>query len=177
MIGLFKKLIVLFPIFSIALLLCCGKPSEKKDAKSEGSRTAGPNFDFALPDLSGKILSLKDFKGKVVITNFWATWCPACEEEIPKLNELSERYKNEGLVVIGIALDKDSLNLVEPFVQKKGIRYSVLKGNEQVLLGLENFSGMPTTLIVDQEGNIKKKYDGSFDKDDLEKNLKELLLR
>lgn len=175
MLGLFKKLIVLSSIFSIALLLCCGKISEKKDPKSEGTRSAGPNFDFALPDLSGKIFSLKDFKGKMFIINFWATWCPACEEEIPELNELSERYKNESLVVIGIALDKDSLNLVEPFVRKKGIRYSVLKGNEQMLRGLEGFSGMPTTLIVDQKGNIKKKYDGSFDKDDLEKNLKELL--
>jgi thiol-disulfide isomerase/thioredoxin len=175
MIGLFKKLIVLFLVFSIALLLCCAKTSEKKDSKSEESRTAGPNFDFALPDLSGKIFRLKDFKGRVFVINFWATWCPTCEEEIPKLNELSERYKNEGLVVIGIALDKDSLNLVEPFVQKKGIVYPILKGDEQVLLGLENFSGMPTTLIVDQKGNIKKKYDGSFDKDDLEKNLKKLL--
>jgi hypothetical protein len=63
----------------------------------------------------------------------------------------------------------------KPFVQKKGIAYPILKGNEQVLLGLEGFSGMPTTLIVDQKGNIKKKYDGSFDEVDLEKNLKELL--
>jgi len=173
--SLFKKLIVLFSIFSIALLLCCAKTSEKKDPKSEGSRSVGPNFDFALPDLSGKIFSLKDFKGKIFIINFWATWCPACEEEIPKFNELQERYKNEGLVVIGIAMDKDSLNLVEPFVRKKGIGYPILKGNEQVLLGLKDFSGMPTTLIVDQKGNIKKKYDGSFDKDDLEKNLRELL--
>jgi thiol-disulfide isomerase/thioredoxin len=175
MIGLFKKLIALFLIFSIALLLCCAKNSEKKDSKSEGSRSAGPNFDFALPNLSGKIFSLKDFKGKIFIINFWATWCPACEEEILELNQLQKKYKNEGLVVIGIALDKDSLNVVEPFVQKKGIAYPVLKGNEQALLGLKDFSGMPTTLIVDQQGNIKKKYDGSFDKDDLEKNLKELL--
>jgi thiol-disulfide isomerase/thioredoxin len=175
MIGLFKKLIVLFFIFNILIFLGCGKSSEKKNPKSEGSRPAGPNFDFALPDLSGKIFSLKDFKGKVFIINFWATWCPACEEEIPKLNELQERYKNKGVVVIGITLDKDSLNLVESFVQRKGIRYPVLKGNEQVLQGLEGFSGMPTTLIVDQKGNIKKKYDGSFDKEDLEKNLKELL--
>ena len=177
MIGLFKKLIALFSIFSIALLLCCAKTSEKKNPKSEESRTVGPNFDFVLPDLNGKISSLKDFKGKVFTINFWATWCPACEEEIPKLNELQERYKNEGLVVIGIALDKDSLNIVAPFIQKKGIGYPVLIGNEQMLQSLESFSGMPTTLIVDQKGNIKKKYDGSFDKDDLEKNLKELLLR
>jgi len=93
------------------------------------------------------------------------------------LNQLHKRYKNEGLVVIGIALDKDSLNLVEPFVREKRIGYPILMGNEQVIRDMEDFSGVPTTLIVDQKGNIKKKYDGAFDKDDLEKILKELLLR
>ena len=160
---------VLLSIFSIAILFACGKTSEKKNPN--------PGFDFNLPDLNGKIISLEDFKGKVLIINFWATWCPPCEEEIPKLNQLHKRYKNEGLVVIGIALDKDSLNLVEPFVREKRIGYPILMGNEQVLRDMEDFSGVPTTLIVDQKGNIKKKYDGAFDKDDLEKILKELLLR
>jgi thiol-disulfide isomerase/thioredoxin len=166
----FKKLIFLSFILSIIIWLGCGRTSEKKDPP-----IAEVGFDFTLPDLNGKIMSLEDFKGKVFIINFWATWCPACEEEIPKLNELQEKYKNEGLVVIGIALDKDSLNLVEPFVRKKRIRYPILKGNELVLKSMKDFSGMPTTLIVDPKGNIKKKYDGSFDKEDLEKKLKELL--
>jgi peroxiredoxin len=170
MIGLFKKLIVLFSIFSSVIWLGCGKTPEKKNPPP-----AGTDFDFTLPNLNGKTLSLKDFKGKTCIINFWATWCPACEEEIRKLNELYQRYKNEGLVVIGIALDKDSLNLVEPFVRRKKIGYPILKGDEQVLLGLDDFSGVPTTLIVDQKGDINKKYDGSFDKGELEKNLKELL--
>lgn len=165
--NLFEKLLLFSSVFIIALWLGCGKTSENKDPR--------PDFDFTLPDLNGKVLSLKDFKAKVVIINFWATWCPPCEEEIPKLNELYQRYKNVGMVVIGIALDKDSLNLVKPFAQKKGIGYPILRGNEQVLKGLKDFSGMPTTLILDQKGMIKKKYDGSFDKDDLEKDLKELL--
>jgi len=158
---------VLLSIFSIAILFACGKTSEKKNPN--------PGFDFNLPDLNGKIISLENFRGKVLVINFWATWCPPCEEEVPKLNELNKRYKNEGLVVIGIALDKDSLNLVEPFVREKRIGYPILMGNEQVLRDMEDFSGVPTTLIVDQKGNIKKKYDGAFDKDDLERILQELL--
>lgn len=165
--SIFEKLIVLLSIFSIAILFACGKTSENKNLN--------PGFDFNLPDLNGKMISLEDFRGKVLVINFWATWCPPCEEEVPKLNELNKRYKNEGLVVIGIALDKDSLNLVEPFVREKRIGYPILMGNEQVLRDMEDFSGVPTTLIVDQKGNIKKKYDGAFDKDDLEKILKELL--
>lgn len=163
----FEKLIVLLSILSIVALLGCGKTLEKKNPQSD--------FDFDLLDLNGKIVRLEDFRGKVLIINFWATWCPPCEEEIPKLNQLQKRYKNQGLVVIGIALDKDSLNLVEPFVRKKRIGYPILRGNEQVLSAVKDFSGVPTTLIVDQKGNIKKKYDGSFDKDELEKSLKELL--
>ncbi|KPL02773.1 MAG: hypothetical protein AMJ73_08280 [candidate division Zixibacteria bacterium SM1_73] len=151
----------------MAILFACGKTSEKKNPN--------PGFDFNLPDLNGKIISLENFRGKVLVINFWATWCPPCEEEVPKLNELNKRYKNEGLVVIGIALDKDSLNLVEPFVREKRIGYPILMGNEQVLRDMEDFSGVPTTLIVDQKGNIKKKYDGAFDKDDLERILQELL--
>jgi len=165
--SIFGKLIVLSFIFIIVILLGCGKSSQKKNPR--------PGFDFDLPDLNGKIVSLEDFKGKVLVINFWATWCPPCEEDMPQLNQLQKRYKNEGLVVIGIALDKDSLNLVEPFVREKRIGYPILRGNEQVLGTVEDFSGVPTTLIVDPKGDIKKKYDGSFDKDDLEKSLKELL--
>jgi thiol-disulfide isomerase/thioredoxin len=164
---IFEKLSTLFFIFIIAILFGCTKTAEEKNPK--------PDFNFDLPDLNGKILSLQDFEGKLLVINFWATWCPPCEEEIPKLNQLHQQYKKDNLVVIGIALDKDSLDLVEPFVREKGIEYPILRGNEEVLRNLEDFSGVPTTLIVDQKGNIKKKYDGSFDEDDLEKILKELL--
>jgi cytochrome c biogenesis protein CcmG/thiol:disulfide interchange protein DsbE len=165
--NFFEKLIALLSILGMLTLLNCGKTSEKANPN--------PGFNFNLPDLNGKIVRLEDFRGKVLIINFWATWCPPCEEEIAKLDHIHKRYENEGLVVIGIALDKDSLNLVEPFVREKRIGYPILMGNEEVLVSLKDFSGVPTTLIVDQKGNTKKKYDGSFDKDDLEKSLKELL--
>jgi thiol-disulfide isomerase/thioredoxin len=163
----FEKLNVLFFFLGVAILFGCAKTAEEKNPN--------PGFDFDLPDLNGKIVSLQDFEGKVLVINFWATWCPPCEEEMPKLNQLAQKYKKSDLVVIGIALDKDSLDLVEPFVRKKGIEYKILRGNQEILRNLGDFSGVPTTLIVDQKGNIKKKYDGSFDEDDLEKSLKELL--
>ena len=165
--SIFEKLSLLLFVFVIAMLLSCTKSAEENNPKSD--------FDFDLPDLNGKILSLQDFDGKVLVINFWATWCPPCEEEMLKLNRLHQRYRKNDLVVIGIALDKDSLDLVKPFVREKGIGYQILRGNEEVLTNLGDFSGVPTTLIVGRKGNIKKKYDGSFDEDDLEKSLKELL--
>ena len=164
---IFEKLNVFFFFLGVAILFSCAKTAKEKNPN--------PGFDFDLPDLNGKVLSLHDFEGKVLVINFWATWCPPCEEEMPRLNQLQQKYKKNDLVVIGIALDKDSLDLVEPFVRKKGIEYPILRGNEEVLRNLGDFSGVPTTLIVDRKGNIKKKYDGSFDEDDLEKTLKELL--
>ncbi len=167
MTRIFEKVSVVFFVFVVAVLSGCVNTAKEKNPKQD--------LNFDLPDLSGKTISLHDFEGKVLVINFWATWCPPCEEEIPKLNLLHQKYKKSDLVVIGIALDKDSLDLVEPFVQKKGIEYRILRGNEEVLKNLGDFSGVPTTLVVDRKGNIKKRYDGSFDQDDLEKSLKELL--
>ena len=108
--------------------------------------------------------------------NFWATWCPPCLEEVPKLNDLYDRYKNKGVQVVGIALDKDSLELVVPFVKESKIDYPILVGNTQILSNLKNFKGVPTTLLFDKKGKIQKRFDGSFDLEQLEESLQSLLM-
>lgn len=118
---------------------------------------------------------MKDFKGQILVLNFWATWCPPCLEEVPKLNDLYDRYKNRGVQVIGIALDKDSLEVMEPFVKRSKISYPVLVGNQEVIFSLKNFKGVPATLLFDQEGKIRKRFDGSFDLEQLEESLQLLL--
>jgi peroxiredoxin len=133
------------------------------------------DFDFSLPDLSGNIHSLQDYQGRVLILNFWATWCPPCLTEMTELNQLFDKYKAGGLEVVGIALDKDSLDLVSPFVKENEIHYTILKGDQQVLSRLKNFKGVPTTLVFDQKGEIRKKFDGSFDVEELEETLQLLL--
>ncbi len=118
---------------------------------------------------------MRDFKGQILVVNFWATWCPPCLEEVPKLNDLHDRYKNKGVRVIGIALDKDSLELVVPFVKENKIAYPILAGNQQVLTDLKNFKGVPTTFVFDRKGKIRKRFDGSFDLEQLEESLQLLL--
>jgi cytochrome c-type biogenesis protein len=162
-----KKSYLLFLLALFFLLLHCG---ENPDS---GNPSHG--FDFSLPDLRGTVHTFRDYRGSVLVLNLWATWCPPCKGEMPKLNELFEKYENLGVQVVGIALDKDSLDLVSPFVSENGIKYTVLLGDQQVLNRLKNFKGMPTTVVFDQKGEIRKKFDGSFDAEELEETLQLLL--
>ena len=156
----------------LTLIHCGGNPHD-------GNPTS--NFDFSLPDLKGKTHGLKDYSGEVVVLNFWATWCPPCLEETPKLNDLHLRYKDSGVHVIGIALDKDSLDLVRPFVKTNDISYTILRGDQEILSVLsagssgEEFKGVPTTLIIDRKGRIRERFHGSFELEQLEERLRSLL--
>jgi len=133
------------------------------------------DFDFSLPDLAGNVHSLKDYSGRILVLNFWATWCPPCLGEMGKLNELYEKYRPDGLEVVGIALDKDSLGLVSPFVKENQIKYTILVGGQETLSQLRNFKGVPTTLVFDKTGEIRKKFDSSFEKEEMEETLQPLL--
>jgi thiol-disulfide isomerase/thioredoxin len=160
----------LFSTVALLLLLSlfrCGGDSQQGNPNND--------FDFNLPDLEGGMHSMEDFSGQITILNFWATWCPPCLEEVPKLNDLYQRYKDNGVGVVGIALDKDSLDLVKPFVKENEIAYQILVGNQEVLAGLRNFQGVPTTILFDQKGKIRKRFDGSFDEEQLEEALQLLL--
>ncbi len=160
-----SHLLILLPLFLV--FSECG-----------GDRNPGnPNhsFNFSLPDLQGNVHSLADFRGKVLVVNLWATWCPPCLEEVPKLNELQEKYNGQRVQVVGIALDKDSLDLVAPFVKEHDIKYVILVGDQQMLSSLQNFKGVPTTMVFDQRGDIHRRFDGSFEIEQLEESLQLLL--
>jgi len=164
---------LVFLLFIFLFTLQCGKDTKKENFQ--------PAFDFSLPDLTGKIHSMDEFNGQITVINFWATWCPPCVEEVPKLNRLYGRYKTSGIGIIGIAMDKDSLNLLDQFLKKNTVSYLILVGNEQALANLstgalgKNFQGIPTTLLMDKKGQIYKRFDGSFDIEQLEEGLKALL--
>jgi peroxiredoxin len=160
-------------LFTLLLLVHCGK-----DPKEESYQ---PAIDFSLPDLTNKMHSMVEFKGQIVVLNFWATWCPPCLEEVPKLNNLYNKYKIRGVQMIGMAMDKDSLNLLDQFVKRNNVSYLILKSNEQVIANLsagplgKNFRGVPTTVILDKRGQIYKRFDGSFDSEQLEESLQALI--
>ena len=154
--------------------------AEDKPAKPSSDETpAGTNYEsapsFTLQNINGEKVSLSDFSGKVVILDFWATWCPPCKEEIPHFIELYEQYKDEGLAVIGIATDREGVSVVKPFVQKYGIQYPVLISDGQAATAYGGIVSIPTTFIIDSAGNIRQKYVGYRDKSVFEADIKKFL--
>jgi len=114
---------------------------------------------FTLTDINNKKVSLSDFKGKVIILDFWATWCPPCRESIPDLIELQDKYKNK-LVVIGISLDRETKPNVKEFVKDKGINYKILYATPEVVQAYGNINAIPTSFIINGKGFIVERYIG-----------------
>ena len=120
--------------------------------------------DFALKDLDGKELKLSDYKGKVVVLDFWATWCYPCRLEIPHLVALQKKFEKQGFSVIGISLDQGGAETVKPFYKMNNMNYPVVIGNEAILDSYGGIRGFPTTFIINQDGKIVKKYEGYAEK-------------
>ncbi|MFZ5453939.1 MAG: peroxiredoxin family protein [Thermodesulfobacteriota bacterium] len=143
--------------------------------------TAGVGFagktapNFTLPDiLSGKDYSLSQFKGKVVMINFFTFFCMPCREEMPDINKIYNEYKGQGLQVLGIGLSSDPVQL-RFLVKQIGLDYPVLAGNDKVGKAYDNVELVPTTFIIDKQGNIAHKILGSRKKADFIKLIQPLL--
>ena len=131
--------------------------------------------DFALKNAKGEIVTLASLKEKVVVINFWATWCGPCRAEIPGFLDVYDDYKSKGLEIVGISLDSDGWESVEPFVNKYDITYPVVLGNRETIRNYGGINAIPTTFIVDRNGNIAVRHVGFMSKNDLLRQLKQLL--
>lgn len=132
--------------------------------------------DFTLKDLAGKDVRLADYQGKVVLINFWATWCGPCKYEIPMFVDLQQRYGGQGLAFLGISID-DSIDALKPFVAQYKVNYPVLVGlgREDVQDAYGPMFGIPVTVFVARDGSICTRYFGIRSKEKFEQDIKALL--
>src|SRR2546426_6776865 len=131
--------------------------------------------DWKLADLNGKIVNFSDFRGHVLILDFWATWCAPCRVEIPHFVELQKQYGAKGLAVIGVSLDEQGLEVVKQFAKRFGVNYPIVIGNEKVAQAYGGIDGIPTTFVIDRQGRIVGRHIGYDDKAVFEKEIQSLL--
>jgi cytochrome c biogenesis protein CcmG/thiol:disulfide interchange protein DsbE len=167
---------------AVALVLAsgCGKRSPGEHGTTTGQSgtpgaigTSAP--PYALADLEGKVVKNTDFLGKVVILDFWATWCPPCKAEIPHLIALQDKYKDQGLQIVGLSVDEGGANDVKPFANENKINYTMLIASSETARAYGGISGIPTTFVLDKRGTIVKKFLGYTDPDVFEAAIQPLL--
>lgn len=139
------------------------------------SQTKPKAPNFRLKSARGEVVELAKLRGKVVVINFWATWCGPCRAEIPGFLDIYKKYKSRGLEIVGISLDEGGWDVVKPFVQKYKITYPIVVGDRKIVDDYGGIQAIPTTFIVDQEGNVVTGQRGLLPKTQLEKMLKEVL--
>ncbi|MBI3653092.1 MAG: TlpA family protein disulfide reductase [Acidobacteria bacterium] len=135
--------------------------------------TAAPAF--ALKDAKGKTVRLADFKGKVVLINFWATWCAPCQKEMPELVKLQKKYAAQGLQILGVTYEAEKPAVLNRLAQKFKINYPFLLGTEELAQQYHVEDALPTTIIVDRNGNIQTLILGMIDSKDVEEKLARFL--
>jgi peroxiredoxin len=147
---------------SVAALACvlvagCSSPRREPDGGSTG-RTRAP--EVVLADLDGETLRLSDHRGKVVLVGFWATWCGPCRREVPHLKALQAQYASRGFDIIGLSVDRDDDDGVRDFVREHGMSWPNAVANEEVIASFGSVQAIPTTFIIDRQGNIAHRLVG-----------------
>ncbi len=159
---------------AIAFTACSSSNSSVRAAvKPESERKKAP--DFALKDADGKPVKLSDYRGKVVLLNFWATWCGPCKIEIPWFMEFEQTYKDKGFAVLGVAMDEEGWEAVKPYITSRKVNYRVLLGDEVVGNLYGGIESLPTTFLVDRTGKVASVHIGLVGKHDYSTEIEHLL--
>jgi thiol-disulfide isomerase/thioredoxin len=149
---------------------------------SNGPRPEEPDVTFK--NLQGQDVSLASLKGKVVIVNFWATWCEPCRVEIPWMIGFQQKYADKGFTILGVAMDDEGKSVVAPYVQttqfdvsghSMTMNYPIVLGNDDIAAKFGGLLGFPTTIVISRDGKVQKRFIGLADEDELEKQIKALL--
>ncbi len=151
-------------LFCLVLLPACQSSADSQKAP-----------DFTLLDLHNKTVRLSDFDNKVVMINFFATYCPPCRMEIPDFVKLQKKYEKEGFTVIGITVDENPTVMLPSFMERLGMNYPVLQATNKVLQDYRNVYALPRTFILDREHHIIRDYTGMVTEGEIEPIIKQAL--
>jgi peroxiredoxin len=168
---------VLFGLTLLALMTCGAcTPSRTVNAQSlKNAKDRKPAPDFELKDVNGKVIRLSDYKGKAVMIDFWATWCGPCQIEIPWFIDFQRKYKDQGFIVLGVSLDDDGWKAVTPFAEKMRINYPIVMGNDSTADLYGAAEALPTTVLIDREGNVASVHVGLAGKQEFQDAIEKLL--
>ena len=158
-----KTISALFVCSAVCMALlftaCSNRPTgPKASVKQEKDRKRAP--EFSLKDANGQTARLADYKGKVVLLDFWATWCGPCKIEIPWFMEFEQQFKDRGFAVVGVSMDEDGWTAVKPYLVKMKVNYRILLGNDQIGTLYGGVDSLPTTFLIDRQGKIASVHIG-----------------
>lgn len=158
----------------VVVLVSSGRPSSGPQQGFEETEDPAPNFQ--LQTIDGDVFRLKEHRGKVVVLNFWGTWCPPCREEIPDLVSLQKELGDDGLQVVGVALERNAgVKKVRAFAEKQNINYPVGLGDGSITQKYGGIRRVPTTVVIDADGKIRGRLTGQVTEKMLRPGLKRLL--
>ena len=130
---------------------------------------------LVLKDIRGRTVQLSDYKGKVVLLNFWATWCPPCRAEMPDLIKMQREYGSKGLQVIGITYQPEELGEVRRFVRKLKVNYPIALGTKEIKTLFDETETLPVTIVIDRQGNVRERIEGILLPVEFEQKIRPLL--
>src|SRR5215468_6574575 len=163
-------------VMGLLLLLAIALPLQSAESGAPSSACAqAANFSLNFKDINGRPVALSDYKGKVVLLDFWATWCPPCRKEIPGFIEMYNSYRSRGFVVIGVSMD-DSTSDIKKFAKRYKMNYPILlgAGRDDLELAFGQLP-LPTAFVIGRDGKICSKHDGLTPKEDFEREIVPLL--
>ena len=169
------RLATIATICAAVWLSGCGSGPDSVRAAVKAESARKPAAEFALKGADGKTVKLSDFKGKVVLLNFWATWCGPCKIEIPWFVEFEQNYRDKGLVVLGVSMDEEGWSVVKPFVDSHKVNYRMVIGDDMTAQKYGGVDSLPTSFVIDRQGRIAATHVGLVSKKEYQNDIDQLL--